>query len=393
MRTPPKTTHLPILAEPQTPEEHVWAYKQGDEKYKSRAMRTLTPLVHAEYTKKYGDDVDAALFATSTFLNDIKTHLGSYTDPRVRLSVWVASVCRQKPAETPIAAILVPDVTFDAKQCPYKVGRKVCDAVNKTSGKRLKIAPCGACNMPEVAESFARESSAEALDLLDSLQMPLAFVRTAAPTVDISTHCPVLNTDLVENCALTRCSFHVDYPWARNCALAYSHVHETNMKPTEIAVLLNLPVSRVEKSLNEALAAMRVAALLRAYDVGDLSRDFEEVDHPYVCCVCESWVDTPIRKEGFTYCSRPCIIRRGPAYARIERTFGNTYRAVIIHAINRFSTKEEAYSALGLTYDERALDALEPAQLKKRTGVRPSWLGSLEQAVKLRVRRLDRLGS
>lgn len=401
--TSPKATHLPVLSNAKTPEELLMSYVNGDVSLRPKVVRLLTPLVHKEF-ERHSQELELTLALTAKFLNRLDDYLNSYTNEKIRVACWVREAVQvswstngnvfDSPDRSVVAQEDNTGPSYDAKQCPYGVGRVACDNVNEVLPAGKRIAPCTKCNMPAVAEHLAKQGTQLALEQLDRLGMPLFFIRTAPPlSSSPDFHCPVLNVDVVDECHLRGCSYHVNYPWAKNCALSYSSIHEGTLRATEIAILLNLPVKRVERSLSTGLNILRQASLQRAYDIGELDRDFEELEHENVCVVCERFVSTPVHKDGFTYCSNSCLCERLPVYVRIERKYGNKYRTVLQHALHRFETKEEAYRALGLKYDPNAFDPVESVQLKRRTGVRPAWLSALEKDVQRRLRQLDRTGT
>lgn len=336
-------------------------------------------------------------------------------------SVWIkefweaaiGSQTPQLPVEPP------PYVRLDRDQCPYRLGREVCDTVDADlkrakirptpDAHRLRLRECGSCKLPEVATTLAKIPTKQARDLLYALRFSFYYPHSGVGLPTAPYHCPIVDVAIVEPCATTECPHYVDYPWSNNCLRIHVSVHGPASTPHEIAVLLNRPVAEIEQGLTYAMRGVRAHALEEQRSVGSIPKDFEDVTHAVhlLCAVCEKPLprSTKVERKGEHYCSSECAEVLPPAYVRVEHLYGRSYQDVVAHAKKTFSTQEEAYEVLGLPVPVSPAPVVaEPVQspelmrsastrskgihILKRTGRKPTWMTDIEEVLSRRLKAL-----
>jgi hypothetical protein len=390
-----RRVHLPLADHQKTLEEDLWQFRNSDRQLLPPSLRRKLLIIVSQLALEIlKNDEVAALRITGNLIDDIAKHIDSYKSPNVRAKAWLQQILNQLCNVSD--STIIAEFKHTAETCPYQLGRSKCDSVNSLLDSNNQIDSCAKCNISNVVIKLASElNGGKNLEILDKLNIPLAFVNSLEKTNGLNTepfYCNVLDTNVVTTCNLSSCVYHVNYPWAKNCALIYSAKHgDEKLKNVEVAMLLELPLTYVNLTIEHTLVEMRRSSLKQAYDDGSLEQEFQQLLHTNVCACCESITKTPVIVEGIVYCSKACAIEKSPPYVRIEHMFGVGYRTVLSEAINRFGSREEAYKVLGLAdiANGISLGTEDTSNLRRRTGVRPTWLTELEKRVHKKIAKIS----
>lgn len=89
--------------------------------------------------------------------------------------------------------------------------------------------------------------------------------------------CPFTQMQVVSPCNLSKCKYHIDNEWSRNCLLEYLEVQGSeSLAVEEIAFLYNTPTEKVEGVITQAMLQLRENSMETMGIVGD----FEKVETP-----------------------------------------------------------------------------------------------------------------
>lgn len=89
--------------------------------------------------------------------------------------------------------------------------------------------------------------------------------------------CPFTQMQVVSPCNLSKCKYHIDNEWSRNCLLEYLEVQGSeSLAVEEIAFLYNTPTEKVEGVITQAMLQLRENSKKTMGIVGD----FEKVETP-----------------------------------------------------------------------------------------------------------------
>jgi len=233
-----------------------------------------------------------------------------------------------------------------------------------------------------------------------------------APPFQTGFRCPVVRETIFAPCGLEDCAYHIDYPFAANCVLAYMHQQGTDaLSADEVAYLYQRPVEDVKKLIDAATQALRANAMeMESKDEETLQPQFRYLATDQVCCVCESeiedWPNVPrhmwINNTGLVYCSKECRDEMPPRLVELEVEKGIPIATILNWSFSRYRTITLAEQSLGIPrwlandacrrFLNKRLDDYFPALknasppkkagLARRTWHTPAWVNSMLQAVR-----------
>jgi len=215
------------------------------------------------------------------------------------------------------------------------------------------------------------------------------------PTFQTGFRCTIIKETISVPCCLGSCAYHIDYPWAANCVLAYLHQQgNESLSSDEIAYLYQFPVDDVRRLLDDSITALRSGAIdQHADDV--VSRRFVYYVTDRVCCVCESACEPyhRIASIGAVYCSRECREEKPPRLIELEIEKGLPIGEILDWTFRRYQSLVLAEQALGISrwltqeacgrYLKEPLDHYFPAMQRQRTILMrlawstPAWINSM----------------
>jgi hypothetical protein len=232
------------------------------------------------------------------------------------------------------------------------------------------------------------------------------------PPFQTGFRCPVIRETICAPCSLEQCAYHIDYPFAANCVLAYMHQQGVDaLSADEIAYLYQRPVEDVKKLIDSATQVLRAKAIeVESHDDEALQAQFRYLQTDQVCCVCESaiedWPNVPrafwVTNTGLAYCSKECRDEKPPRLIELELergipigkildwTFSN-YRSVSLaeQSLNmpRWLVSDACRRFLGKRIEDYfppLKNSIPPkrASLSRRTWHTPAWVNSMIQKVR-----------
>lgn len=91
--------------------------------------------------------------------------------------------------------------------------------------------------------------------------------------------CPFTQMQVVSPCNLTKCKYHIENEWSRNCLLEYLDVQGSeSLAVEEIAFLYNTPTEKVEIVIEQGMAQLRE----NSKETVGIEGDFEKVVQPEI---------------------------------------------------------------------------------------------------------------
>lgn len=88
--------------------------------------------------------------------------------------------------------------------------------------------------------------------------------------------CPFTQMQVVSPCNLTKCKYHIENEWSRNCLLEYLEVQGSeSLAVEEIAFLYNTPTEEVESVIGQAMLQLRENSKETVGIVGDFEKAVE----------------------------------------------------------------------------------------------------------------------
>jgi hypothetical protein len=184
----------------------------------------------------------------------------------------------------------------------------------------------------EALDRYDTLTPLEQKDLILKIQK-FGAVMEHAPELPESV-CPITHISLQLPCGLTKCSYWVDHPWTKNCALNFMSVHEKEQLTMEqVSLLYRKSPERVDSIYK------RCFKILQRHYLRDLLRNKAVPRFHFYkgfCVACQSRLlqeemdDPTLRlEEGFGYCSADCKKQYTPHYFEIEKFFeADFYRVV-----------------------------------------------------------------
>jgi len=359
----------------------------------------------------------------------------AWVDVWVR-ETWQRAVHSPQPSKAPKER-----VRLTAEQCPYGLGRSVCDRMDAKlkdakirpaqGSPRLRLKDCGDCQLPSVSSYLANHPTKRNTKWLSKLGFSFVYLYSGPGLPSAPYYCTLVGASIVEPCETTSCASYVSHPWSHNCLQVHiqamqrawddhlarlTAAQQQALKaeplgtPAEIAVVLNQPIPDVVKGLQSALTRARSEVLCERKHEGSVPPDFEDwlLSQRVLCVTCEKPLPRePVVSRGEKYCSPQCRSSLSPSHVSVERRYGLSYHTMLKYAKASFPTIEEAYAALGLPAPPTAApdvptpprtqppELLRSASQKskglailKRTGRKPVWLTSLETVLSRRLEAL-----
>lgn len=147
--------------------------------------------------------------------------------------------------------------------------------------------------------------------------------------------CPVTKQAIRVPCELSRCKFHVDHPWAKNCALNFLLNQEKKDRLTveQVSLLYKKSPQRVESIYKRSFK------IVQRHYLRDLLRSRSTPQFVYIagfCVTCQSHLlDEDLADPnlclggGSGYCSTECKKQHPPQYYEIERFFEAEFLRVV----------------------------------------------------------------
>jgi len=247
--------------------------------------------------------------------------------------------------------------------CKYGIARKGCRKANRELGRlSIPILFCRDCFLDQTTT-----------DLLQVYRVGIKRERKVVarwfrrmkfdsglldqePPFKTEFMCPTLREVISIPCALEKCRFHIDYPWAANCLLAYLHQQEVeSLSADEIAYLYQFPVDHIKNVIDQSIAALRYNALdVQARQEESLKRRFRQFPTQRVCCVCESEIDEELPKAlridsiPAGYCSKECREEKPPRLVELEVEKGLPIEKILDWTFRRYKSLSLAEQALGI---------------------------------------------
>jgi hypothetical protein len=164
-------------------------------------------------------------------------------------------------------------------------------------------------------------------------------------------HCPELDIDMYQPCAVSSCTFYTDNAWTMNCILFYRlHQGKEVLSLNELSFLLGKDVGGLRASLNKAFRSLGEAALKETISRDHTNELMDRVYPENVCAVCETRMDSAramVTRAQFHYCSDACADEKPPQILRLEQNFLLPIERIIELCVVRFSTVKHMCSALG----------------------------------------------
>lgn len=91
--------------------------------------------------------------------------------------------------------------------------------------------------------------------------------------------CPFTQMQVVSPCNLSKCKYHIENEWSRNCLLEYLEVQGSESLATEeIAFLYNTPTTKVEEVIAQAMLQLRE----NSTETVGISGGFEKSEKPEI---------------------------------------------------------------------------------------------------------------
>jgi len=218
---------------------------------------------------------------------------------------------------------------------------------------------CRSCTLDETSQEVFSKADTHAAKVrrwVDKMGFP-AVLLDVKPGKVTGFRCPIIEEPVVASCALAKCAFHIDYPWASNCLLAYLHQQGVEALTTEeVAYLYQRPVEHVKEIIDGAISKLRSSAIdIQAADDSSLAPQFRYFVTTNVCIVCESLIEDEeipksltIQSINAVYCSKDCKEERHPRVVELEVEKGLPITVILEWTFRRYKTATLAEQALGM---------------------------------------------
>lgn len=220
---------------------------------------------------------------------------------------------------------------------------------------------CRGCQLDEATTFVTEVHGATSDDLMrrrvvrwfKKLQIETAELETGA-TFNSGFSCPIVKETINTSCALEKCVYHIDYPWAANCLLAYAHQQSIEtLSPEEISYLYQMPVKYVKDLISKAVATLRSNSI-NQHATGDTSfeKQFTYFITDRVCCICESALEEEIPRTlkiqsiGAVYCSKECRNEMHPLLVELEARKGIPISTILEWTFRRYKSLSLAEQSL-----------------------------------------------
>ncbi len=220
---------------------------------------------------------------------------------------------------------------------------------------------CRSCQLDEATTFTAEVYQTTKYDLMrrrvvrwfKKLQIDTDGFETGT-TFDSGFSCPIIKETIHTSCSLEKCAYHIDYPWAANCLLAYAHQQSIEtLSPEEISYLYQMPVKYVKETINKAISTLRSNSI-NQHATGDSSfeKQFTYFITDKVCCVCESALEEEISRAlkissiGAVYCSKECRNEMHPLLVELEARKGIFIAAILEWTFRRYKSLSLAEQSL-----------------------------------------------
>jgi len=301
--------------------------------------------------------------------------------------------------------------------CKYGIDRKDCLRANRELS-RLSIPTlfCRDCFLDQTVidllelylDGVKRERRA-VVRWLKRMKFNIGLL-DSPPPFKSEFRCPTIREIIAVPCSLEKCRFHIDYPWAANCLLAYLHQQEIeSLSADEIAYLYQFPVDHIKAVIDQSIAALRYNALdIQARQEDSLRPRFKYFPTTKVCCVCESEIDQEqpkglrIDSIGAAYCSKECREEKAPKLVELEASKGLPIEKILDWSFRRYKSLSLAEQALGiprwLAYESckrflkkpieeyfsslKSIHHHRKSMLIRRTWHAPRWVNSMIERIR-----------
>lgn len=235
-------------------------------------------------------------------------------------------------------------------QVPEEDILDVCDA---------EAWPCPSmyCNSLLLFNSISTENYYDVLEFVSGLFTDKRALLSAefdpyAHTLPAPFHCPELDIDMYQSCAVTSCVFFTKHPWTKNCILHYRLRHERDtLSLNELSFLLGREVGALRADLNKALKGLSHGALKELIVSENVDDMVTRIDADRVCVVCEKRIPERTRvinKSALIYCSKECYRYKPPNVVRVEKEFSLPIKKVLELCVERFANIRNMCSAVGV---------------------------------------------
>lgn len=163
-------------------------------------------------------------------------------------------------------------------------------------------------------------------------------------------HCPEIDIEIYQPCAVTSCAFYTENIWARNCIMNYCVVNQREeLDFKELSFLLGDSIAQIRTQMNRAMAHLRTGTLKEKLNQVTEELEPEEDER---CMVCGG----PIFEEGpyhetedLLYCCVECFEEKPPIDIQIEREFNLPIIRILEICTSNFTTVRTMSHALQLT--------------------------------------------
>lgn len=309
--------------------------------------------------------------------------------------------------------------------CKHGIEKTDCDQANNALVQigipRLYCQNCkldDVCNEVVEALTDTKRSAKQGRIWLKRMGLETGLVDSSA-SIRTGFRCPVIKETISTPCAMSKCAWHIDYPWSANCLLAYQHHQESDtLSPEEISYLYQLPVGHVRDVIDKATASLRSTAIDTHAEEEQNTREFVYFITDRVCCVCEEPTDDvpralQIASVGAVYCSKECRNEKHPRLIELEIEKGLPIGKILDWTFRNYRSLSLAEAALGiprwLAYEScrrylnqpienyfaslKTIQTHRQSMLIRRTWHSPAWVNSMIAKVKPVTRMLmDRFG-
>ena len=206
-------------------------------------------------------------------------------------------------------------------------------------------------NVREVYHALSPHQSEPIEELLSALvdkKLPISSPKDVLKEEPFP--CPELQVEVYQPCRVRSCVYNVDHPWTRNCIFYYRTYKETTkLTIEELGLLLRRNKAEVSKILKTTMRKLRQAALKET--IQQESEDtIVRIDPPNICVVCESEVETPIKRTMlYVYCSDACFLYKPPFVINLEKEFNLPIVRLLKVCSSTFRSHKAIAHALSVT--------------------------------------------
>lgn len=164
----------------------------------------------------------------------------------------------------------------------------------------------------QILKAFASASTQDVVSIVSRHESLQAELGVSLPTLKrTGVLCPVIQTEIVAQCHVSECSWHVTMSSCNNCALVHANTQGDDFTVKDVALLYRRPLNEVKSVVDKA-----VTYLQRTIRDGD-EPTFVFVPLKGVCVCCESPIEeNTLSIEECEYCSQKCASRLSPTNAR-----------------------------------------------------------------------------